>query len=152
MQRISWLISCGLAVMAVMLLQYFYQMKSETGNLGIVGIALAVPFILLCLFITYNYFRSVGKSTAEPMMVFLYTIFGIAFITACMYFANDFKQDTFLELGGDTNTVGSKVYGLATLNAETSKIYFNFYTIAALITVISVISTWIGLCTRQKAE
>jgi hypothetical protein len=141
MQRLSWLISSSIAIFGVMLIQYFYQFKSETGNLGIVGIAIVLPFVLLCLFITFRYFRSASKAMSDKIMLICYNIFGIALATAFIYFAIDYRNEVFQTLGGGASSPNSTIYGEFGLNSDTSNVYFNFYTISATITVTAVISS-----------
>lgn len=53
MLRLSWLISMGISLFGVMIIQHFFTMKPDktanAGNLGALGIALVAPFILLSL-------------------------------------------------------------------------------------------------------
>lgn len=152
MQRLSWLISSGLAIFGVMMIQYFYQLKSETGSLGVVGLALAIPFVLLCFFITFRYFTELSRDATDRLMRGIYMLVGVAFLFALVYYALDFKDITFGELGGSTTDKDSQVYGLFWLNEHTSAIYFNFYTIAALISLAAIIGAVYGVFTPKKNE
>lgn len=144
MIRLSWIISIGIAIFGVMLIQYFYQFSSETGNLGIVGITIVTPFVLLCLFITFRFFNQLGKQPSDSINRIAYLVFGPLFIAMLIYYENDYKQSVFAKLGGTTSDPQSKIYGMHWLNAETSKIYFNFYTIVILIASVAIISYAIG--------
>lgn len=153
MQRLSWLISSGLAIFGVMMIQYFYQFESETGSLGVVGLALAIPFVLLCLFITFRYFTDLSRHKAtDGLMRGIYMLVGVAFLFALIYFALDFKEVTFAELGGSTTDKDSQVYGLFWLNEHTSAIYFNFYTIAALISLAAITGAVNGVFKPKRKE
>ena len=134
--RLSWLISCGIAIFGVMLVQYFFQIRTETGSLGIVGIALVIPFILLCLFITFKYFSYLATIKTDTITRIIYIVFGILFVGVLFYFAIDYKDTVYTELGGTTHDKDSAIYGMSWLNEKTSVIYFNFYTI-----LISISST-----------
>ena len=150
MQRLSWLISSAIAIFGVMLIQYFYQFKSETGNLGIVGIAIVLPFVLLCLFITSRYFYTASKAMFDKLILIFYNVFGIALTLALIYFAFDYHDKVFQTLGGDTSNPSSKIYGEFWLNGETCKVYFNFYTIVALITFTAVSSSLCSFFIKDK--
>ena len=141
MLRLSWLISSGIAIFGVMLIQYFYQFKSETGNLGVVGLAIVFPFVALCIFITFRYFRVVSAQYEDSLMLMIYNIAGIFFIAILIYFTIDYKNEVFAQLGGSTTNPNSSIYGEFWLNAETSKIYFNFYTILIVISATAIIGS-----------
>ena len=76
MLRLSWLISMGISLFGVMLIQYFFTTKpediAETGNLGALGLALAAPFILLSLFITYRFFVESSRTARDHLMRAIY--------------------------------------------------------------------------------
>lgn len=150
MQRLSWIISSSIAIFGVMLIQYFYQFKSDTGNLGIVGIAIVMPFVLLCLFITSRYFYSASKAVHDKLILICYNIFGITLATALIYFAIDYRDEVFQTLGGGTSNPNSKIYGENWLNGETINVYFNFYTIVATITITAVISSFSSFWIKEK--
>ena len=150
MQRLSWIISSSIAIFGVMLIQYFYQFTSDTGNLGVVGIAIVLPFVLLCLFITSRYFYSASKAMNDKLMLIFYNIFGIVMVVALIYFAMDYRNDVFQTLGGGTANPNSKIYGEFWLNSETSNVYFNFYTIVATITITAVISSFSSFWIKEN--
>lgn len=145
MMRLSWLISCGIAIVGTMLVQYFYQFQSDTGNLGIVGLAIVIPFILLCIFITIKYFMAFSSSKKDLLNHIIFIVFGLLFASALIYYALDYRDTVFTQLGGSTKDVGSSIYGLNWLNVETSKIYFNFYTIILTILTSALIGYISGL-------
>ena len=149
--RLSWLISCGIAIFGVMLIQYFYQMKSDTGNLGIVGIVLVIPFVLLCLFITFKYFSYLAAIKIDTITRTIYIIFGILFVSVLFYFAIDYKDMVYTELGGTTYDKESAIYGMSWLNEKTSVIYFNFYTILIAISTTAFIG-YVSNLIRGKKE
>ena len=109
--RLSWLISCGIAIFGVMLVQYFFQMKSDTGSLGIVGIALVVPFVLLCLFITYKYFAYLATIKIDTIMRIIYIGFGLLFVGVLFYFAMDYKDTVYAQLGETIHDNESTIFG-----------------------------------------
>ena len=152
MIRLSWLISCGIAIFGVMTVQYFFQMKSDVGSLGIVGIALVIPFILLCIFITYKYFSYLSTIKIDPITRIIYIGFGILFVGVLFYFAMDYKATIYAELGGTIHDKGSAIYGMSWLNEQTSVIYFNFYTILILISTVAFIGYVSGLIQGQKEK
>lgn len=152
MIRLSWLISCGIAIFGVMIVQYFFLMKSDTGNLGIVGIALVLPFILLCLFITYKYFSYLSTIKIDKITRIIYLGFGILFVGVLFYFTMDYKKTVLAELGGTRHDIGSAIYGLSWLNEKTSVIYFNFYTILIAISTTALIGYVIGLIQGPKEK
>ena len=151
MIRLSWLISCGIAIFGVMLVQYFFQMKSETGNLGIVGIALVIPFVILCLFITFKYFSYLATIKSDTITRIIYIVFGILFVGVLFYFATDYKDTVYTELGGTTHDKESTIYGMSWLNEKTSVIYFNFYTILIAISTAAFIG-YVSSLIRGKKE
>ena len=147
MIRTSWLISCGISIFGVMVIQYFYQM-----SLGIVGLALVLPFVLLCLFITFKYFSYLASKDMDRIMRVIYIVFSILFIGAVIYFAIDYKNTVFAELGGTIYDEKSAIYGMRWLNEKTSIIYFNFYTILIAISITAFIGYISGLFRRQKEK
>ncbi len=152
MIRLSWLISCGIAIFGVMLVQYFFQIKSDTGSLGIVGIAIVIPFVLLCLFITYKYFSFLAMFKTNRIMRIIYITFGLLFICVLFYFAIDYKEVVYAELGGTIHDEESAIYGMNWLNEKTSVIYFNFYTILIAISTTAFIGYVSRLIQGQKEK
>ena len=150
--RLSWLISCGIAIFGIMLVQYFFQTKTETGSLGIVGIALVIPFVLLCLFITFKYFSYIATIKSDTLTRIIYIVFGILFVGVLFYFAIDYKDTVYTELGGTTYDKESAIYGMSWLNEKTSVIYFNFYTILIAISTTALIGYISRLIHGQKEK
>ena len=144
--RLSWLISCGISIFGVMVIQYFYQM-----SLGVVGLALVLPFVLLCLFITFKYFSYQASKEMDQIMPFIYLVFGLLFIGFLLYFAIDYKNTVFAELGGTIYDENSAIYGMSWLNDKTSIIYFNFYTILITISITAFIG-YISSLLRGRKE
>ena len=147
MIRSSWLISCGISIFGVMVIQYFYQM-----SLGIVGLALVLPFVLLCLFITFKYFSHLASKEMDRIMQFIYIVFSILFIGILIYYAIDYKNTVFAELGGTIHDEKSAIYGMSWLNEKTSVIYFNFYTILIAISTTALIGYISSLFRGQKEK
>lgn len=150
--RLSWLISCGIAIFGVMLVQYFFQMKSDTGSLGIVGIALVVPFVLLCLFITYKYFTYLATIKIDTITRIIYIGFALLFVGVLFYFAMDYKDTVYAQLGETIHDNESAIFGMGWLNEKTSVIYFNFYTILIAISTTAFIGYVSRLIQGQKEK
>ena len=102
------------------------------------------------LFITSRYFYTASKAMFDKLILIFYNIFGIALALALIYFAVDYHDEVFQTLGGGTSNPSSKIYGEFWLNGETCKVYFNFYTIVALITVTAVISSLCSFFIKDK--
>ena len=147
MIRLSWLISSGISIFGVMVIQYFYQM-----SLGIVGLALVLPFVSLCLFITFKYFSYLASKEMDGITRFIYIVFGILFIGVLIYFAIDYKNTVFAELGGTIHDENSAIYGMGWLNEKTSIIYFNFYTISIAISITAFIGYISSLFSGQREK
>lgn len=149
MLRLSWLISMGISLFGVMLIQNFFTMKpddvAQAGNLGALGIALAAPFILLSLFITYRFFLVTSSQTRDQLMRFIYLIFGVALLVVLTFYANEFKNDVYTSLGGNTYTKGSQIYGFPVLNEYTNHVFLNFYTFGIVHVVSGLVATIIGI-------
>jgi hypothetical protein len=154
MLRLSWLISLGISLFGVMLIQYFFTTKpedvAEAGNLGALGLALAAPFIILSLFITYRFFVESSSTARDHLMRVIYLIFGVALLIAFIIFAIEFKNDVYATLGGNTKTPGSQVFGYPVLNEYTNAIFINFYTFGIVHTVSALIGTIVGILKPKK--
>lgn len=102
MLRLSWLISMGISLFGVMLIQYFFTMKpddvAQAGNLGALGLALAAPFILLSLFITYRFFLVTSRQARDQLMRLIYLIFGVAFLIVMVFMQSNLKMMYMLHL------------------------------------------------------
>ena len=155
MIRLSWLISMGISLFGVMLIEHFFTLKLEdqsnvNGNLGAVGLALIIPFILLSLFITFRYFTELSRKSNDNLSRSIYMLFGIAFLIAVTYFALDYKQTIYAELGGDTKNPNSIIYQFPVLNEYTNNVYINFYTFLIFHTVAALIGSVFGIFQKGK--
>lgn len=157
MLRLSWLISMGISLFGVLIIQYFFTVKPDAtaeaaGNLGALGIALVAPFILLSLFITYRFFVELSRDAKDRLMRMIYLVFGGALLAVFIYFAVDFKNDVFTSLGGNTTTLGSQIYGFPVLNEYTNHIFINFYTFGIMHTLSGLIGAILGIIKPRKPE
>ena len=154
MLRLSWLISMGISLFGVMIIQHFFTVKPDevanAGNLGALGIALVAPFILLSLFTTYRFFLESSRHAKDHMMRMIYFVFGVALVVVLIYYAIDYKADVFARLGGDTKTVGSQIYGFPLLNEYTNSIFINFYTFGIVHTIIGLAGAVLGMLRPVK--
>lgn len=154
MLRLSWLISMGISLFGVMIIQHFFTMKPDetanAGNLGAFGIALVAPFILLSLFITYRFFVESARHARDQMMRMIYFVFGIALLIVLIFYANGYKDDVLAQLGGGTNTPGSQIYGFPVLNEYTNNIFINFYTFGIIHTISALLGAIIGIVRPAK--
>ncbi|MGE7021411.1 nucleoside-diphosphate sugar epimerase [Solibacillus cecembensis] len=149
MLRLSWLISMGISLFGVMLIQHFFTMKpddvAQAGNLGALGLALAVPFILLSLFTTYRFFLVTSRQARDQLMRLIYLIFGVALLMVLIFYAIEFKNDVYASLGGNTHTKDSQIYGFPALNEYTNHVFLNFYTFGIIHVVSGLAATIIGI-------
>ncbi len=156
MLRLSWLISMGISLFGVMLIQYFFKMKpeetAEAGNLGALGIALIIPFLILSLFITYRFFVESARHAHDRLMRIIYLIFGVALLVVFIYYANDFKNDVYTSLGGNTKALGSQIYGFPVLNEYTNHVFINFYTFGIIHTISGLIGAFVGIIKSSKKD
>ena len=86
----------------------------------------------------------------DRIMRVIYIVFSILFIGAVIYFAIDYKNTVFAELGGTIHDENSAIYGMRWLNEKTSVIYFNFYTILIAISITAFTGYISGLFRKQK--
>ena len=155
MLRLSWMISVGISLFGVLLIEHFFTIKADesgaaSGNLGALGLALVAPFILLSLFITFRYFTELSRQAKDRILRVCLLIGGIALAGALMYFALDYKDDVYASLGGTTNEKGSVIYGFPILNEYTNNIFINFYTFALLHTISAIAGGVLGIFRPQK--
>ncbi|MGM9951388.1 MAG: nucleoside-diphosphate sugar epimerase [Lysinibacillus sp.] len=155
MLRLSWLISVGISLFGVLLIEHFFTITADEkgtagGNLGAVGLALAAPFILLSLFITFRYFTELSRQAKDLILRVCLLIGGIALAGAFMYFALDYKDDVYASLGGTTSEKGSIIYGFPILNEYTNNVFINFYTFALLHTIGAIAGGVFGILRPQK--
>lgn len=157
MMRLSWLISMGISLFGVLLIEHFFTMQlgdngAADGNLGALGLALVAPFILLSLVITFRYFTTLSRNSVDLLMRSIYIGFGIVFFIAIIYFAIDYKNEVFAELGGTTKDPNSIIYGFPWLNEYTNRVYINFYTFAATHSFIAIIGAVTGMFTNKQSD
>ncbi|WP_332649819.1 nucleoside-diphosphate sugar epimerase [Lysinibacillus sp. 54212] len=156
MLRLSWMISLGIALLGVMVIQHFFSLSAEEraggGNLGAVGITLVLPFILLSLFTTFRYFVDKARKAQDKILRALFLIGGIALIGALIYFSLNYKDGVYIELGGTTKDEESKIYGFPVLNEYTNHVFINFYTFALIQTISAVFGGIIGTLKQIKTD
>lgn len=158
MLRLSWLISMGISLFSIMIIQHFFTIKpddvAKAGNLGAIGLALAAPFILLSLFSTYRFFLVSSQQARDKLMRFIYLIFGFALLAVLIFYALEFKNDVYASLGGNTLTNGSQIYGFPVLNEYTNHVFINFYTFGIVHVIIALIASIMGIFkkTQEKEE
>lgn len=153
MLRLSWLISVGISLFGVLLIEYFFTMKPDdaaaAGNLGALGLALVLPFVLLSLFITFRYFTELARAAQDSLMRSIYIGFGVAALIFVIYYTIGYQNDVYLTLGGDTTTPGSIIYGFPILNEYTNRIFINFYTFAAVHLLSALAGAFTGIFKRS---
>ncbi|MEK4627695.1 nucleoside-diphosphate sugar epimerase [Solibacillus sp. FSL R7-0682] len=156
MLRLSWLISMGISLFGVMIIQHFFTVKpddvAEAGNLGALGMALTAPFILLSLFITYRFLVESSRHARDQMMRLIYLVFGVALLVVMIYFAIDFKNEVYASLGGNTKTQGSQIYGFPVLNEYTNHVFINFYTFGVVHLISGIAGALVGLFKSTTSE
>ncbi|WP_431027463.1 nucleoside-diphosphate sugar epimerase [Lysinibacillus sp. LZ02] len=155
MLRLSWLISIGISLLGVIVIEHFFTLKADdisttSGNLGAVGITLVIPFIVLSLLTTFRYFTELSRHAHDRILRNCFIIGGIALLIAFIYFAIDYKNDIYTSLGGTEKESHSSIYGFPKLNEYTNKIYLNFYTFAAIHTLTAIIGGLYGIFKRIK--
>ena len=106
----------------------------------IIPVCLAVNLVLLLLGCT------------RTINIDLWNYWHFAFIGAVIYFAIDYKNTVFAELGGTIHDENSAIYGMRWLNEKTSVIYFNFYTILIAISIAAFTGYISGLFRGQKEK
>ena len=100
MLRLSWLISIGISLFGVLLIEHFFTLTADGteahgGNLGAVGLALIAPFILLSLFITFRYFTERSRMARDRILRICLLIGGGALAAALLYYALDYKDEVY---------------------------------------------------------
>lgn len=155
MIRLSWLISMGISLFGVILIEHFFTLKlnhqsTVNGNLGAVGLALILPFILLSLFITFRYFTDLSRKSKDNISRGIYIGFGFALLVVVTYFALDYKQSVYADLGGNTKDPNSIIYQFPILNEYTNNIYINFYTFLMIHTVAALVGSFFGIFYKKK--
>lgn len=155
MLRLSWLISVGISLFGVLLIEHFFTITADEtgtagGNFGAVGLALVAPFVFLSLFITFRYFTELSRQAMDRILRVCLLIGGTALAGAFLYFALDYKDDVYASLGGTTADKGSIIYGFPVLNEYTNNIFINFYTFALVHTISALAGGVLGIIRPQK--
>lgn len=155
MLRKSWLISIAISLFGVMIIEYFFTFKLDDtvkhGNLGIVGLALITPFILLSLFVTFRFFMELARGSKDSILRNILVIAGIGLIIATGYYAVQYKNDVYASLGGTTYDPQSQIYGLPVLNEYTNRVFINYYTFLFIHTISAVLGAIYGVVKPKKA-
>lgn len=156
MLRLSWLISVGISLFGVLLIEHFFTMEPDAiangGNLGALGLALVLPFVLLSLFITFRYFTELTRTAKDSFMRSIYTGFGFALLIFVVYYAIGYKNDVYATLGGDTKTAGSIIYGFPLLNEYTNRVFINFYTFTAVHLISALAGAFFGIFRKASTQ
>ena len=71
---------------------------------------------------------------------------------AVCYFALDYKNSIFLELGGTTRNPNSIIFGFPWLNEYTNRVYINFYTFAISHTLVAIIAAMYGVFSKAPEK
>lgn len=155
MLRKSWLISIAISLFGVMIIEYFFTFQLDDtvkhGNLGIVGLALITPFILLSLFVTFRFFMELSRGSKDSILRNILVIAGIGLIIATGYYAVQYKNDVYASLGGTTYDPQSQIYGLPVLNEYTNRVFINYYTFLFIHTISAVLGAIYGVVKPKKA-
>ncbi|WPK10695.1 nucleoside-diphosphate sugar epimerase [Lysinibacillus louembei] len=155
MLRKSWLISIAISLFGVMIIEYFFTFQLDDtvkhGNLGIVGLALITPFILLSLFVTFRFFMELARGSKDSILRNILVIAGIGLIIATGYYAVQYKNDVYASLGGTTYDPQSQIYGLPVLNEYTNRVFINYYTFLFIHTISAVLGAIYGVVKPKKA-
>ena len=157
MLRLSWLISIGISLFGVLLIEHFFTLTADStnghgGNLGAVGLALVAPFILLSLFITFRYFAERSRQAKDSILRICLLIGGGALAAALLYYALDYKEAVYTTLGGTTKDKDSVIYQFPVLNEYTNKIFINFYTFTFIHTISAIVGGVFGMLKPQQPE
>ena len=155
MLRLSWLISMGISLFGVLIIQNFFTVKPDDvangGNLGALGLALVAPFIILSLFITFRFFTESARNAKDRLMRMIYLVFGFALLAAFIYYAIDFSNNVYASLGGDTKTPGSSIYRFPLINEYTNHVFLNFYTYGIVHTLSALIGAANGMVKPKQS-
>lgn len=150
MLRLSWMISVGISLFGVLLIEHFFTISAgeegmANGNLGAVGLALTLPFILLSLFTTFRYFTEVSRKSTDRILRNCLLLGGFALAAALFYYANEYQKDIYASLGGSPAQKDSVIYGYPLLNEYTNKIFINFYTFSFIHTISALAGGVFGI-------
>ena len=156
MLKLSWLISLGISLLGFLIIENFFTIKPEgvsgNGNLGAVGMALVLPFLLLSLLTTFRYFLTVSKQASDRLVKVISFIGGFALIGVLLYFAIDYKNNVLESLGGPVSNPDSKIYGYPILNQYTNRVYYNFYTFALIHSISGLVGAIVGILNTEKKK
>lgn len=156
MLRLSWLISLGISLFGVLLIEHFFTMEPDDiangGNLGALGLALILPFVLLSLFITFRYFTELTRAAKDSLIRSIYIGFGFALLIFVVYYAIGYKDDVYATLGGDTKAAGSVIYGFPLLNEYTNRVFINFYTFTAIHLVSALAGAFFAILKKAPPQ
>ncbi|HWL25460.1 MAG TPA: nucleoside-diphosphate sugar epimerase [Ureibacillus sp.] len=156
MLKLSWLISLGISLIGFLIIESFFTIQPEgssgSGNLGAVGIALVLPFLLLSLYTTYRYFSTLLGQSTDTLNRVLILVSSIVLFGVFLYFSNEYRTDVIDSLGGPTTDPNSKIYQYPLLNQFTNSIFFNFYTFGLIHTISGVIGGLVGWIRPKKEE
>jgi len=143
MLKLSWLISLGITLIGFLIIQQFFTIQPEgvsaNGNLGLVGIVIVTPFLLLSLYTTYRFFLVRIKEGKDKVMKIISIFVGFFMIAVLFYLVIDYKNTVVTSLESNIN-----IDEFPQLNEFTFDIFFNFYTYALVHTVSGVIGTIVG--------
>ena len=151
MQKLSWLISLGITLIGFLSIQQFFTIQPEgvsaNGNLGLVGIVIVTPFLLLSLYTTYRFFLVRIKEGKDKVMKIISIFVGFFMIAVLFYLVIDYKNTVVTSLESNIN-----IDEFPQLNEFTFDIFFNFYTYALVHTVSGVIGTMVGFIQPKKTK
>ena len=143
MLKLSWLISLGITLIGFLIIQQFFTIQPEgvsaNGNLGLVGIVIVTPFLLLSIFTTFRFFLVRFKEGKDKVMKIIAIFGGLFMIAVLFYLVIDYKNTVITSLEPNI-----KIDKSSQLNEFTYDIFFNFYTYALVHTVSGVIGTIVG--------
>lgn len=149
MLKLSWLISLGITLIGFLIIQQFFTIQPEgvsaNGNLGLVGIVIVIPFLLLSLFTNYRFFLLQIKEGKDQVMKIISIFGGFFMIAVLFYLVIDYKNTVITSLK-------LKIDQFPQLNEYTYDIYFNFYTYALVHSVSGVIGTIVGFIQSKKIK
>lgn len=138
-----------------MIIEYFFTFQPENtvkhGNLGIVGIVLVAPFILLSSFITFRFSTELSRHAQDKMLRNILLIAGVGLVLVTSYYAWQYKNEVYASLGGTTSDPNSKIYGFPILNEYTNRAVINYYTFLLIHTLSAIAGAVYGIVKPKKA-
>ncbi|MGE7666131.1 nucleoside-diphosphate sugar epimerase [Ureibacillus composti] len=151
MLKLSWLISLGITLIGFLIIQQSFTIQPEgvsaNGNLGLVGIVIVTPFLLLSIFTTFRFFLVRFKEGKDKVMEIIAIFGGLFMIAVLFYLVIDYKNTVITSLEPNI-----KIDKSSQLNEFTYDIFFNFYTYALVHTVSGVIGTIVGFIQSKKTK